>query len=109
MAKGKTYAKIGASVTAALIASLAAFEGYSNKPVPVIKNKTDSQWCAGITGIPTQAYYTDAECDKLTSGHLARDISALDQCLPMDKLPERVQFAARHIAYNTGPGLICKS
>jgi len=109
VANGRLYAKIGASVTAALIASLAAYEGYSNKPIPVIENKTDSQWCAGITGIPKQVYYTDAECDQLVAGHLNRDVSALNQCLPMDKLPERIQFASRHIAYNTGPGLVCKS
>jgi lysozyme len=103
------YVKPTATVAGALLASLVIWEGYSNIPRPVIENKTDSQWCAGITGIPAQDYYTDADCDRLISGHLVKDVAALDRCLPMDKLPERIQFAARHIAYNTGPALVCKS
>lgn len=106
---GRSYVKPGVTVTAALLASLAAWEGYSNWPRPVIENKTDSQWCAGITGIPKQDYYSDEDCDRLTSGHLTKDVSALNSCLPLEALPERIQFAARHMAYNTGPGLVCKS
>lgn len=105
----RSYVKPGATVLAALLASIAAYEGYSNKPRPVIENTRDSQWCAGITGIPQKDFYTDAECDQLTSGHLFDDLTALERCLPMDKLPERIQFTARHMAYNTGPALICKS
>ena len=105
----QAFVKIGASVTGALVASIAAYEGFSNKPIPVIENTTDRQWCAGITGIPTKAYYTDEECAELVAGHLFRDTRFLSQCLPMDKLPERIQFAARHMAYNTGPLTICNS
>lgn len=103
------YIKPGVSVAAALVASLVVWEGYSNRPRPVIENRTDSQWCAGITGIPKQDYYTDAECDVLISGHLHKDVSLLDRCMPLQRMPERIQFAARHVAYNTGPATVCRS
>lgn len=104
--------KVGATVTAALVVSLLGWEAsgrYMNRPQPVIENKTDSQWCAGITGIPKQAYYTDAECDAYTAGHLHRDVTALDRCMPLSLMPLRIQFSARHMAYNTGPVLVCQS
>jgi GH24 family phage-related lysozyme (muramidase) len=108
----KPSVKVGASVAAALLVSLLGWEAggrYMNRPQPVIENRTDSQWCAGITGIPKQDYYTDAECDAYTAGHLHRDVSALERCMPLSKMPERIQFASRHMAYNTGPALVCKS
>jgi GH24 family phage-related lysozyme (muramidase) len=106
------YVKPGATVAAALVASLLVWEGsgrYINRPEPVIENKTDSQWCAGITGIPKQEYYSDEDCDRLTAGHLHRDVTALEKCMPLSQMPERIQFAARHVAYNTGPQAVCRS
>lgn len=108
----RRYVKPGATVTAALLVSLLGWEvggHYMNRPQPVIENTKDSQWCAGITGIPRQDYYSDEDCDRLTSGHLYNDLLALEQCLPMDKMPDRIAFAARHMAYNTGPNLVCRS
>lgn len=101
-----------ATVLTALIASLLFWETsgqYMNTPQPVIENRTDSQWCAGITGIPKQSYYTNAECDQLTAGHLHKDVTALDGCLSMDRMPERIQFASRHLAYNMSPASVCRS
>ena len=106
------YVKAGVSVTSALIVSLLAYENggkYMNTPQPVIENTRDSQWCAGITGVPAKAFYTDGECDELTSGHLFKDVRFLSSCLPMEKLPARIEFAARHMAYNTGPLTVCNS
>lgn len=108
----KKYVKPGATVGAALVASLLFWESsgkYMNTPQPVIENKTDSQWCAGITGIPKQAYYTDAECDEYTAGHLHKDLTALERCMDLERMPERIQFTARHVAYNTGPVTVCRS
>jgi GH24 family phage-related lysozyme (muramidase) len=82
---------------------------YMNTPQPVIENKTDSQWCAGITGIPKQDYYSDADCDRIMAGHLYSDLSTLDKCLPMARLPQHIEFAARHLALNTGPRKVCNS
>lgn len=110
--RGGKHLKPGATVAAALLVSLLWWESsgqYMNTPQPVIENTTDSQWCAGITGIPKQAYYTDAECDAYTAGHLHKDLTALERCLPMARMPEHIQFAARHIAYNVGPKTICAS
>lgn len=112
MSNPRAYVKPGATVAGALLASLLVWEvggTYVNKAIPVIENTTDSQWCAGITGIPTKAFYSDGECDELTSGHLFKDVSALNRCMTLDWFPDRIQFAARHMAYNTGPALICKS
>ena len=108
----RQYVKPGATVTAALLASLLAWEvggRYMNTPQPVIENTTDSQWCAGITGIPKQDFYSDEDCDRLTSGHLFNDLTALERCIRLQDMPERIQFSARHMAYNTGPNLVCKS
>lgn len=101
--------KIGATVTAALLVSIGVHEGFTNRPIPVVENTYHSQWCSGITGIPKKDYYTDAECDALTSGHLYRDVSDLERCMPLSAMPERIQFAARHMAYNTGPATVCRS
>jgi GH24 family phage-related lysozyme (muramidase) len=108
----RSYAKPGATVGAALLVSLLWWESsgkYMNTPQPVIENKTDSQWCAGITGIPKQDYYTNEECDRYTAGHLHSDMRALERCMPLADMPQRIQFAAQHLAYNTGPALVCKS
>lgn len=112
MKPARKSVKTGATVLAALCASMIVWEAggdYMNTPQPVIENTTDSQWCSGITGIPKQDFYTDAECDAYTARHLHSDLTALEQCLPMARLPERIQFASRHLAYNTGPALVCKS
>lgn len=105
----KTSLKVGASVTAALLVSIAVYEGFSNTPIPVIENNYHKQWCSGITGVPKQDYYTDEDCDRLTSGHLYRDLTVLDRCMNLSAMPERIQFSARHIAYNISPGKVCSS
>ena len=108
------FVKPGVTVAAALIVSLLVWETggkYMNTPQPVIENTTDKQWCAGITGPGTtaQAHYTDAECDVLLASHLHSDVSAISKCLPWKVMPDRIRFAAAHMAYNIGPPALCRS
>ena len=106
---GGKFVKPGATVAAALLISLGLWEG--RKLTPYYDAGGVETWCDGITapGTTPKARYTPAECDELLASHLYTDVEALKRCIPLSLMPQEMQFAAQHMAYNIGAPALCRS
>lgn len=108
MASKRTLAAIiGASAAAATIAFTGSQEGVRNNPY----RDTGGVWtvCRGQTGVPMH-YYTNAQCDAMLAGTLARVADQIDNITPgYSTLPDGVKSATLDFAYNVGIGAYSKS
>lgn len=105
----------GATVALALGASLWAWEAAKDRGDVYVDIVGESTVCDGLThwfGKPLDPskHYTHDECDAMLASDLAGREQNLKRCdLPLDRMPERVQFAGLHFAYNVGTHAVCTS
>lgn len=99
-----------AALVLAMVGSLGGWEGRELVPY----RDLGGVWtvCEGITGhdvIPGKVY-TEAECAALLLPAVESHLSGVEAlCVPnLRELPLRVQFAVGHLAYNVGPGAVCR-
>lgn len=81
------------------------WEGLSLKPYKdIVGVKTV---CYGETRVDFKDLYTKAECDAMLSEGLDQFYAMIDGCLPVELSPKsRAAFLS--LAYNVGPGAVCK-
>lgn len=95
-----------AAVIAAALPVVALWEGLRTKPYyDLVGVKTV---CYGETRNVQDRIYSKAECDAMLADGLVDFYRQVDPCLP-DELPPKAAGMFLSLAWNVGPGAVCKS
>lgn len=99
--------KVAAAVVVAIaLPVVGVWEGLRTKPYfDIVGIKTV---CYGETRGVEDRVYSKAECDAMLSGGLDQFYAKVDPCIP-DDLPPQSTAMFLSLAYNAGPGAVCKS
>ena len=112
---GPRSVAVGATVAAALGASLWAFEAATDRGEVYVDIVGKATVCDGLThwfgkALDPNKHYTHAECNDMLASDLAGREQRLEACdLPVESMPERVQFGVQHFSYNVGTYAVCTS
>ncbi|MGZ8347245.1 MAG: lysozyme [Allosphingosinicella sp.] len=107
-ANGRLAALIGLPAAGALMAAIAAFEGYAPQPY------------ADLAGIPTVCWgdtakvepgrtYSRAECEARLERQALAHVAPVLECVPQLRGRDSQLIAAGSLAYNIGPRAFCRS
>lgn len=95
-----------AAIIAAAMPVVALWEGLRTKPYyDLVGVKTV---CYGETRNVQDRIYSKAECDAMLADGLVDFYHQVDPCLP-DELPPKAAGMFLSLAWNVGPGAVCKS
>jgi lysozyme len=106
--KPTSNAAKGAGIVAALLASLAVWEG--SKQVPYRDHIGVLTVCRGITGpdVIEGKRYSASECEALETKHIERMLARMDKCVTVP-MKDGELLAYAHFTYNVGEAAFCRS
>jgi lysozyme len=106
--RGRLAALVGLPAAGALMAAIAAFEGYSDKPYDDVAGIPTVCW-GDTAGVERGRTYARAECAARLERQALAHVAPVLACVPQLRGRDNQLIAAGSLAYNIGPAAFCRS